>query len=159
SIHGAVTDAVSNQPLAGATVVVTRADSGLTLTGVADLTTASDGTFQLSGLAPGSYLLSATAAGHAVGMQTVTLSGGAPVTLALAAQGTLEGTITDAVTGQPVNGANVELINNTSSTNASSTTDATGKYSFANLTPGSYTLVVIAAQYEAFVLGNVSVAT
>lgn len=55
---------------------------------------------------------------------------------------TLSGTVTDAYTGAPIAGVQVTL------NGSSTTTNASGKYSFAGLQPGSYDIIFSAPGYE-----------
>jgi hypothetical protein len=135
-ISGTVTDAVTNQIIFGAQV-----SSGSSAT-----TTNSAGQYTLTGIPEGSAVVQASAAGYATLSQTVSVGPGASVTLNLAVQpnpGSITGTVTDGATGQPVSGAGV------SDGGASTSTAASGLYTLAGVTEGSYTLTVTAAGYAA----------
>ncbi len=61
----------------------------------------------------------------------------------------ISGIISDKTTNQPVNGAQIDIFNQTSGSRVDSmVTDATGFYSFTNLSPGTYYLVIERDGYE-----------
>lgn len=68
--------------------------------------------------------------------------------------GSIEGTIKDGKTGDPLVGAAVRVVN----TNLGGTSDLDGKYSIQNVTPGIYSLRVSYANYTQKVLPGVAVA-
>ncbi|HEX6982918.1 MAG TPA: TonB-dependent receptor [Balneolaceae bacterium] len=65
---------------------------------------------------------------------------------ALAQTGSIEGTVTDAETGETVPGANVFLVEN----NRGAATDIDGNYSISNVEPGTYTLRVTFVGYQTY---------
>ncbi|HEV3344423.1 MAG TPA: carboxypeptidase regulatory-like domain-containing protein [Pirellulales bacterium] len=158
-IDGVVHDAGTAQPIAGAIITVTRADAGLTLTQVATLTSGADGSFQVTGLTPGSYHVLAQAAGYAAARQTLTVTSGtaANATFNLSVGSTLEGTIRDDATGASLANAAVTLVGAGSSLTTTIVTDATGSYEFGGLATGAYSLVVTASGYETVVAHQLAV--
>ena len=147
-VSGSVVDQSSGAPLAGVQVQLTGAQS-------ASATTDSSGSFTLTGLAPGSYSVQISLAGYT----PLTLSG-VPVTAGVVASlgtvrlsvatttASLQGTVRDGTTGQPIAGATVAV-----SGGPSATTDATGAYQLAGLIPGSVTLTVTATGYQSVSVG------
>ena len=94
-LAGTVKDPDGNA-VAGATVLVVPGAFPNSLLGIT-AATAADGSFSVPGLAAGSYLVFADAAGLAIQEQTVTVSSTSPpLTLALQAGTTLGGTVSDA---------------------------------------------------------------
>ena len=142
TVRGAVTDR-AHAPLPGVSV---------TLVGEVSLRTTTDstGTYSLSldpGQYTGAYGLYATLAGYVDGhVDLASIPNGATLSEAfvLLAFGTLTGRITDAgaTPATPIVGALV------TAGPASSTTDATGRYTLQQLTPGPTTVTVTAHGFE-----------
>jgi hypothetical protein len=138
-ISGQVTDSQTRTAIVGATVSLSPGGA-LTLTDA-------NGYYSFSGLAPGSYTVTASAAGYNSASQTVTLTGSQKANLnfrliSATAYGSLDGTVTDAVTGTPIVGAAVSLSNG-----LLRTTDLNGNFSYPIVLNGSYTLTVSALGY------------
>jgi hypothetical protein len=94
---------------------------------------------------PGSYSVSASSPGYFPQSQTVGVGPGETTTQNFVLgrdQGTITGTVTDAVTGQPVAGAAVSY------TNGSARTDAGGQYTLAQVPAGQLTLSTSATGYD-----------
>ena len=68
--------------------------------------------------------------------------------------GTIEGTIKDSKTGDPLVGANVRVVG----TDFGATTDLDGKYVISKVTPGIYSLRVFFTNYLQKVMAGVAVA-
>ncbi len=108
-LRGEVRTRANQSPVSGASVVVRNAqpphDSSL-------VKTDGFGVYSLR-LKPGVYLCQATASGMATpGWQRVTITGETPETtghLGLAAAGSVRGSIADAVSGKPIEGARIRL--------------------------------------------------
>ncbi|HTX00109.1 MAG TPA: carboxypeptidase regulatory-like domain-containing protein, partial [Acidimicrobiales bacterium] len=113
---------------------------------------ASDGSFTIGGLAAGTYLVSANDTPDGLAPDTsaaVGVAAGATtsgVELTLGEPATVEGTITDASTGDPVEGATVQSL---ASGGLSATTAASdGSYSLGGLPAGTQTIEVSAPGYS-----------
>jgi outer membrane receptor for ferrienterochelin and colicin len=74
-------------------------------------------------------------------------------TYALAQNGTISGVVTDATTGETVIGANVVI----QGTTVGAATDIDGKFTIANVKPGTYNLQVTFVTYKAHVIPDVVV--
>ena len=144
SISGTVTDE-SATPIAGASV---SASSDAICCFSA--TTAADGSYTITGLAPGSYRVYASGAGHAgeyyddtydynaATQVTVTSGNTTPgIDLALAAGGIISGLVTDE-SSTPVAGVSVQASSLTCCGYGYATTAADGTYTITDLPPGSY---------------------
>ena len=134
SITGSVADAATAAPLAGATVTVGSVTSS------ADAT----GRYVLSGLAQGTYNVSATATGHMPTSETVAVPPGQTATANFALEpitGAIKGVVRDAATGSPITEAKV------SAGSTSSYTDSTGAYMLGGLAAGTYTVTANASGY------------
>jgi len=134
TITGTITDAVSAQPITGATVSYL---GGLT-------TTNSVGQYAFSNVAEGSYTVTASAAVYANQSHSVTVGPGSTViqNLALAPNpGSVNGTVTAATTGQAIQNATVSYAG------GSATTNAAGQFTLAGVTEGTYTLTAAATGY------------
>ena len=138
TLQGKVADAADGTPLGRAVLSL----GGMTRN------TATDGTFALQNLSPGAFSLGIAAPGY----QPVTLSG--TMTLGVNDAGTirlarvassrkLSGLVVDALTQQPVAGAQLSLVG----VPGSATTGADGRYSFDAVAGSSVNLTVVAQGY------------
>lgn len=139
NIAGTVTDAISGQPLSGATV----------RDGSASVTTSPDGTYLLTGVTDGTYTVTASAAGHDTATQTANVSGSTTADLnfalspsAAARVGSITGTVSDSATNQPIAGATVSY------GGASTQSAANGSYTLPNVSPGTYTVSASASLHS-----------
>lgn len=163
SISGTVLDDPTGDPIPGATV------NAFALTGdvpVASTTTDASGNFTLSPLASGSYLVEVIPADPATHLaewfenvsdraSATQVSTDGPVTaldIRLArARVSASGTVTDAQTGLPLAGVSVAAyLPAGTEPIATATTDDQGRYTIANLPPGSYTVRFEVAHYTPF---------
>jgi len=138
---------------------VTRSDTGAGITGatiqVGVLTTHSgaDGSYQLLNVPPGDVTVSVSAAGFRGAAGNVVLQAGSTAIFSPSlvpspsgAPGAITGAVLNALTGQPVSGAQIAV---TGAFSATSQTQADGKYSITPLpTPGQITITVTAAGYQ-----------
>jgi hypothetical protein len=134
TLTGTVTNAATAAPIAGATVSA----------GTATATTNASGVYTISGLAPGTYTATATATGYASQSASVTLTAGATTTQNFALSpnpGTITGTVTSAANAAPIAGATVSY------SGGSTTTNASGQYTLANVPSGAYTVTASATGY------------
>ena len=109
-----------------------------------------DGSYSISDLGDGTYLLTVSAPGYASVSRQVTVTSGTVLPLEIPLQplpGSIEGTITSAATGAAIAGATVAVAE------WSTQTDANGRYSLAGLRPGAYTLQVSVAGYQTYQTG------
>jgi hypothetical protein len=106
------------------------------------------GLYTLTGLVPGSHSLTASAAGFTSGSQTASVNAGTTTQnvnfglTPIPTTGGISGRVTSASGGAPISGATV-----TDSGGTSTTTDVSGAYNLAGLTPGSHTLTAAAAGF------------
>ena len=126
SLTGSVTDNVTGDPLAGATVSYSGAST----------LTDSSGSYSLPMAPLGSYALSAGAAGHASQSVIVNVGPGQTVSqnFALApdtaGSGSISGVVTDAMTGAPLSDASISY------SGGATTTDTNGNYSLSGIPAG-----------------------
>ena len=133
-LAGTVTDSVTGNPIAGATVSYAGAT---TLTDIA-------GSYSLPTAPLGSYQLSASAPGYSGGSQTVTVKPAATSTQGFSLAplpGSVGGVVTDAATGLPVAGVTVSY------SGGQVVTDSTGAYTSTPLAEGTYGLDASAPGY------------
>lgn len=138
-------------PLPGVNITVTTSSGSGTI--VATTVTASDGTYLITGLAPGNYIVVASAPTFQQSSEGATIVSGATtvINFTLAPNpGALAGTITNAQTGTPIQGANVQIriLDAGGSVIATVSSDAAGQYSVSNLAPGFYTVVASAPNFQ-----------
>jgi protocatechuate 3,4-dioxygenase beta subunit len=137
AITGTVNDAEDGSPVAGATVS----------DGIRTTTTDSTGKYTIADVPPGTYQVTASKSGYESSSLTVTVSeeNSAVANLSLnkiVILGTIAGTVTDTEDGSPIVGAKV-----TDGTRTT-TTDSTGKYTIANVPPGTYQVTASKAGYH-----------
>ena len=137
SITGSVTDAENGSPIAGATVT----------DGTRTATTDSLGKYTIAAVPAGIYEVAASKEGYESSSLTVTVSERATAVANLSLNeivipGTIAGTVTDAKDGAPIVGAVV------SDVTRMTTTDATGKYTIADVPPGTYQVTASKSGYH-----------
>ena len=139
TIAGIVYDAVSNTPIQGATVTVLEAN--------VTVVTNETGYFQVS-VPAGTYTLVVSAEGYYPYNTTVSVDENEtvfiPIPLNPLGWGTIAGYVTDAATGEPIQGA---LVSVDYSPELSATTDANGYYEIPNVPAGSHVVSVFANGY------------
>lgn len=146
-VRGSVFDASTQNPISGATIVLTANASY-------SATAAADGSFEFDNLPPGTYSATFQASGYTNVTGSLTAPAGAvtAVKQGLTAQGvyqdsspgTISGQIVDAGSGQPLVGATLSLNGTTSATSASD-----GTFSFASVPRGNYQILASATGYVA----------
>jgi len=139
-VHGTVRQA-DGLPVGGATVTLIDARGRQAGRG----RTAPDGSFQARVPGPGTYTLVTIAPGHQPQAETVRAGHGlVEHHLLLAGTARVAGTVRTAETGRPVPDASVALVDSGGEVVAARTTDEAGRYLFAELTSGTYTVTVSA---------------
>ncbi len=132
-ITGHVTDAAAGSGIPGASVTFSGGSTS----------TDQNGAYSFSGVVPGTYSVSAAAAGFLTQTSNVVVSSGTVAQLDLALSrpppGAISGHVTDAGTGQALAGATV------SGGGTSATSDSAGLYSLNGLAPGSYAVTAAAS--------------
>lgn len=144
-ISGTVTDAVTTNPIPGATIQVFRG-----VIPIASALTDSSGNYTIGNLAPDSYTVLASASGYQSDSKGAIVSSGVTTTVDFALQpdpGTIAGTVTDAVTTNPILGATVRVYSG-QTLEGTATTDVNGDYSITGLAPGVYTVEASATDYQ-----------
>ncbi|HCJ09660.1 MAG TPA: hypothetical protein DHW14_00640 [Clostridiales bacterium] len=147
SVSGTVTSAATGRPLAGARVVVMD-QAGIHVTTVL---TDGAGRYEVEGLAAGSYTLLFQAADFRSERTGVSLDPGDAVVVDQALEpdpGALRGTVTDAVTGEPLAGAAAVLRTAAGVPVGSALTDDRGVFLLPGLAPSpNYKLTVTRSDY------------
>ncbi len=146
-IAGRVVERDGGAPLAGA-LVVAAGERGFAPP-AAQVTAGADGAFELGGLDPGSYRLTARAEGHAPASASRVATGARDVLLALAPGGRLRGCVTDLASGAPVAPFTVLVFERRSPLlrvpqSSRSFVDASGCWALDDLLPGAAAVVVSA---------------
>ncbi len=160
--QGKVTDQTSGDVISGATVYVFNELLGAALGSLPAVTTAADGTFQIPGLAPGTYQILVIEPNHGALETTLTVpAGGAtppPLALSMGPPSALSGTITEAASGLPLAGAVVFLFRTSDGSLAASTpANDQGQYQLSGLAAGTYDVVVDPPGYTQQLIPDVSV--
>ncbi len=153
-VSGTITDAVNGAVL-GSIDMDIYAWNGAFLANY-NAITAVDGTYALGSLPPGTYFVAAdpdpaqnqfylrTFYGGATDIAlatpiTVGSTGVTNINIALSAAGSIAGVVTDAVTGQPLSGIDIDLFDSLGKrVSANSITDLTGAYDIGPVATGSY---------------------
>jgi hypothetical protein len=150
TLEGTVTDASTSNPISGATV---------TIVGGASTTSNASGFYQFTNVTPGTYDVTASASGYDPSTANgVSVTAGNTTTqdFALTASGpttgTLQGTVRDASTTNPISGATVTIAGG-----GSTTTDGSGFYQFTNVAQGTYDVTASAAGYNSSTSNGVTV--
>jgi len=144
TLRGAVTDAATGDPLAGATLTLPERNRATT--------TGADGNYQFTGVEPGTVAVEAAADDFVSRRLEATVDSGSITLLspALTPSRALEvgvaGTITDNATGERIAGATVAV---SGADSATATSAADGSYAIRELTPGALTLEASAPDYRA----------
>jgi hypothetical protein len=112
--------------------------------------TSSNSAFNFPSLPAGTYTLTASATGYQPGSTSMTVTAGhnSNINLHLVSStpsGSVQGTVKSSTTGKAIPGGTVTLSPGT----LAAVTDTTGYYGLPRVTPGSYTLTVTAAGYQA----------
>ncbi|QHE62502.1 hypothetical protein FHE72_16855 [Rossellomorea vietnamensis] len=150
TLTGFVRDTNSN-PIAGGSVTV-QISTGTGII-VATTVTAPDGSYTVQNLAPGNYIVIAAATNYQAATQGVTIASNATsvVNFNLASDpGSIAGNVTNAQTGTPIIGANVQVrvVDSSGAVIATALTDNNGQYAVNGLAPGVYTVVVSALNFQ-----------
>ncbi len=160
--HGILRDQTSGDPLGGATVVVINPLLGPDLGALPKVVTGADGTFQVNGLAAGTYDILIHQDTHALVAQSFTIAANGTVSPSLdfnmGPASKLIGQITALSSGQPV-GLGLVYVYRPSDGRllGVAPTDAQGNYTFNGLAPGNYDVVFDPPGLEQKQLTNVAV--
>lgn len=149
-LNGTVLDEASN-PISGATVNV-QISTGTGII-IATVVTQNDGTYAVEGLAPGSYSVVASAVNYQTAAKGAVINSNSTTTVnfILAADpGSITGKVTNAQSGDPISGANVQvsILDSSGVVVASILTDSQGDYAVNGLAPGGYTVQVSAPDFQ-----------
>jgi uncharacterized repeat protein (TIGR01451 family) len=147
TVTGSVADAITAQPVAGATVQVID-NAGITNT----VTTDGSGHYGVTNVSAGPATMTASKTGYSPAAATPTFVAGNNTQNFTLTANTLSGQVTDAFTGQQISGATVRVVDAVNVTNTV-ITDATGHYGVTNIAAG---LASIAASKSGYVTGTVT---
>ena len=129
-----VTDAVTTLPIAGAAVQVTDSSNV-----VHTVTTDATGHYGVTNLPTGPATLTASQTGYASATSHPTIVPGPNTQNEALTANTLAGVVTNTVSGLPIAGATVVVVDSANVTNTL-TTDATGHYAVTNIAAGVATV-------------------
>ncbi len=145
NIIGSVIDADTGLTLSGVSIQIINSS----VEGLSDTT----GSFALNGLSPGSISIQISNAGYISRSYVISAASGGLVNLGLVAltpgsasnnPAALSGTITDAISNQPLNGVAISL---SGADNQSAFTDVNGVFTISNVNPGGSNITAIFAGY------------
>lgn len=154
NIAGQVTDSVTGDGINGATVTLDTGETATTgsVRGI-------NGVYVIRNVLVGQHDITVSATNYADSTQTITVEEGEPdlqteknvFNVALTSTiefGSISGQVTDSATTLGISGATVAFGTSPQNVVATTTTDADGNYSFANVVPGAYAVAVQATGYE-----------
>ncbi|MBW3113649.1 carboxypeptidase regulatory-like domain-containing protein [Bacillus sp. MCCB 382] len=143
AINGTITDQSTGLVLPNTTVSLFQ---GMSL--IATTQSNASGFYTFTNVVPGNYTVQSVRTNYVTGTANVTAVGGTSTTsnIALVPQpSTISGNVSN---GGAINNATVQLLNNSGTLVATTTTNVAGNYSFANVTPGLYNITVIASGFQ-----------
>lgn len=144
-IFGTVTDASTNSPIAGATVQV-RNNFIVVATAITD----ANGNYNFPNLAPDTYTVTASAPGFQRQIQIATVNSNQVTIVNFSLNsnpGAISGTVTDALTTNPIPNATIAVFQGTTFIDYD-LTDVNGNYIIPDLAPGDYTVLAIAHGFQ-----------
>ncbi|MEC2077419.1 carboxypeptidase regulatory-like domain-containing protein, partial [Metabacillus fastidiosus] len=128
TIQGRLVDAQTGEPIPGAAVTTVLSNSGII---VASTETDQNGNYVITGLAPGTYNVVFSADNFAGQTSTVTLTAGETETVNASLTpnpATITGTVTDALTGNPISNVLIQIFNNQGVLLGSVLSDTNGQF-------------------------------
>ncbi len=144
-VKGTVIDSSTGQAISGAIISLVTGTYPAKTT-----TTDATGAFSVNSLSPGNYTLTITATAHAIQTYTITIVAGTTTNIgsvglspALTST-TVSGRVTDAITGNPIMGADVMIME----TNMSTTTNETGSYTLSGIPMLEFNLKASTTGYD-----------
>ncbi len=150
TIQGTVTNAMTSMPIAGASVFIFQ-----NRTLIASTTTNGSGTYTVDDLAPDSYVVLVTATGFQEQVEGAIVSSGMTTTADFALQlnpGSISGQVTDVQTSAPLEDAHIALFKDSILVGFDNS-DSSGNYTFPDLAPGNYAVVVTRTGYNSQFVG------
>ena len=157
SIQGTVTNSSTGEPIQGAYVIANTLDNHLNGMNITSKSTVTDSTghYILTGLSIGSTSVLAKKFGFQDSSQVIDVLDKDTVTADFAldpipepAKGAIQGTVTDASTGSPIENAHVSAKVLNSNYWSSTTTDSNGNYILDNLSEGSTRVIAYKESYK-----------
>ncbi|VAW64912.1 hypothetical protein MNBD_GAMMA09-805, partial [hydrothermal vent metagenome] len=145
TVSGYITDSISGKALNGVVVTLSGSDNKTAFTGI-------DGRFVINNVNPGNINITAGLSGYINAISTTDIIAGSNTqfnaTLVNAndqAQVTLQGSIIDSQTLQPLSGVSVQIVNQALSTLSTEN----GQFQLGNITPGSFNVSLTLNAYNA----------
>ncbi|WP_377887184.1 carboxypeptidase regulatory-like domain-containing protein [Alkalihalobacillus sp. R86527] len=149
TIAGTITNAVTGDPVVGATIIVrSQTTNGPT---IATTITNENGGYEVATLSPSTYTLVVSSASFGAAEATTIVNSNETQTVDLAVTpnpGIIAGAILDATTGTPLSGVMVEVFNLDGILVYSTSTDENGFYQFTGLSPLQFRVVTSHSDYQ-----------
>lgn len=149
SLSGTILDATSGLPIIGASVEVSVLNGAGAI--VAQAFSDLAGNYQITGLSPGVYTITANAATYQANSATATVLANAntPVTLSLfSSPGEIYGQVVGAGTMQPIAGAQIKVLDANGFVIKSVNSDSQGNFTVMGLAGGQYIVAASAAGFQ-----------
>ncbi|WP_051314637.1 carboxypeptidase regulatory-like domain-containing protein [Alteribacter aurantiacus] len=156
TIVGTIVNAQTGQPIVTSNVQLRINDVNGAV--IATASTDTQGNFTFQGIAPGTYTVVASDISFQTNFATVTVGPGQTQTVNIALEpnpGFISGTITDSGTGQPISGAQINVVNEFNVFVTSVFTNSSGEYMVPGLAPGQYSLTILATDYQSILRGAI----
>ncbi len=144
TIAGTISRTSDQAPIAGATVQALQAN-----TAVASSTSASDGSYSMTNLNPGTYDVRVSSSSYGTALSagnSVVANQTTQVNVGLGSPGTIAGQVTQQTGQNPISDASVTIFQGSDSVGQANT-DGFGMYSVSTLAPGSYAVQASASGY------------
>lgn len=154
TLAGTVSRTSDHQPVSGASVQALQSNNV-----IASASSASDGTYTIGNLIPGTYDVRVTASGYGTALSTgnlVAANQTTQVNVSLSSPGTISGQITQQNGQTAISGASITVFEGTDTVGQTSS-DGNGMYSVSSLTAGSYSVQASAAGYNTQSQTNIQV--
>lgn len=159
TITGIILNQQTGESIAGAQIQVRILDANGAV--VANVLANQQGIFEVPQLAPGTYTIFATAPNFQTNFASVNVPPGSQPNIQISlvpSPGYIVGQVVNTITGDPIGGATISVVNQNNIQLKTVLTDSQGNYTIEGLPPGSYNLVVSATDFQSNVTGAIVLA-
>ncbi|MBW7474867.1 carboxypeptidase regulatory-like domain-containing protein [Paenibacillus oenotherae] len=154
-IQGTVTEAGGTHVFGAAVEIRVTNANGIT---VFSLFTDPNGRFEVDNLAPGTYTILASSSNFQTAAATTMVRAAASSTLSLVLlpdPGAIQGRVTDSITGAGIIGAAINILDQNTFLTGSTITDSSGNFRVSGLSPGNYSVIAQASNYQSNTFGGI----
>ncbi|MBY0090740.1 carboxypeptidase regulatory-like domain-containing protein [Priestia aryabhattai] len=154
TITGTILNQQTGETIAGAQIQVRVLDANGAV--VANVLANEQGVFEVPQLTPGTYTIVATAPNFQTNFASVNVPSGSQPNIQIPLTpnpGFITGQVVNTVTGDPIGGAAISVVDQNNIQLQTSLTDSQGNYTIEGLPPGSYNIVVSATDFQSNIGG------